>query len=129
MVSTEALKTGVLETAEEALEKINNPVEIPEESFEDATMERAIIRAYSIQLIPHTPDLVEKCMLIGLGTLGVGVTGLFLTPLWKLCEQYPILILPASGAVAIYLAGGVDYRRTGKNGNISEKSKDNLPQV
>jgi len=63
---------------------------------------------------------------VGAGLLSISASLAFIN---YARTENPVLFLIPAAATALYLAGGADFRRTGKNGNISEESNDNSPPV
>lgn len=106
-----SVETEVLAEAE--LEKINHPEEF-EETFEEASLDRAVSRSRQAPTTMPPLNLGEKITVAGLiSGVGVVIAGVGYMG-YKIYEINPLWMLLPGGFLAVYLAGGYDHWRASK---------------
>ena len=107
-------------------EMVRNEVTEVEEQVIEVPKIKKFATVEDIPSLSWYEKIAAGGLALGAGALSLGASLGFIN---YTRSENPILFLIPAAATALYLAGGVDYKMTGKNGNISENSNNNLPPV
>src|SRR3989338_2373743 len=107
-------------------EMVRNEVTEVEEQVIEVPKIKKFATVEDIPSLSWYEKIAAGGLALGAGALSLGASLGFIN--YTRTENPALFLIPAA-VTALYLAGGVDYKKTGKNGNISEKDNNNLPPV